>query len=71
MVCDIVVTHNFFIEKVAKLIDPERVPDGGKFCCVTIFKLKRDPSASDGVVVTLLKAENDDHVVSKSPEASH
>ena len=60
----IIVTHNFFVEKIARLIlEPGVEPDGGKFCCLTAiknFQLDQDQK------VTLLKAENDDHVISKS-----
>ena len=67
LVCEIKVTHNFFVEKLALLIDPARQPDEGKYCCVTSFKLHSEGLVDDETVgVTLLKAENDDHVQSKA-----
>ena len=58
------------VEKVAKIIEPEREPDGGKFCCLTSFKLVKEAAAGAGsdVAATLILAENDDHVKSKSPQ---
>ena len=46
--------------------------DGGQFCCLTSFKLVVGNGGGNGgdkggVQVTLIKAENDDHVESKSP----
>ena len=60
------------MEKVARIIEPEREPDGGKFCCLTSIKLVKGVAAagSDGpdLTATLILAENDDHVKSKSPK---
>ena len=59
------VTHNFFVEKIAMEIEPERTPDGGKFCCITSFKVTKGINGAASKV-SLFLAENDDHVQSKS-----
>ena len=63
MVLDIKVCHNFIVEKIALKVDPSVEPCGGKYCCMTIFKMTRGTEGQ--VESTLLLAENDDHVLTK------
>ena len=60
LVCEIKLTHNFVVTKTCLLIDPSRTPDGGKYCCLSHYKLEKQDDGS--VTSTLLIAENDDHV---------
>ena len=69
LVCDIVATHNFFVEKISLTIDPDRVPNGEDYCCITSFCLEKPADAEQGsqdqIKTTLMLSGNDDHVTTK------
>ena len=62
LVCEIIVTHNFFCKQIPEEIDPRVQPNGSGFCCITSFKFNSRP---EGTEVTLIAAGNDNHVITR------
>ena len=64
-VLHVIVTHNFFVEKLVSLVEPEAHVECEQFCCVTCFKF--DKENDDDVSVALIHSSSDEHVITKSP----
>ena len=62
LVCEIHVTHKFFVKEIVQVIVPKLKPDSEGYCCISSYKLEHD-AVKDSPTVTLLSAGNDSHVV--------